>query len=201
MSTVPENPIGVAADSEGNECSDSMIGEKKLETATKVRIFPAKKRYPEDDYDSDDNIDEEAFKHYANQIRESEGFDVDSYHTWLMGGIAPVDKEDLEDPVCEEQFGNYARKAIGIEYHNNPQKDEKLELVSILNCNVQVVCGMLYYLTISAKNVAGVTKIYQTRVGDIFTGDSKEPKRIEVEMFREKPSTVVADQGRCSSEA
>lgn len=114
-----------------------------------------------------------------------------------MGGIAPVSKEDLADAaIVEKYYVPYAKK--GIEYYNDLQKDEKLELVSILNATVQIVCGTLYYLTISAKNENGVIRVYQTRVGAYFASNSNERVKIVVELFRVKPSSVAGDQGNLS---
>lgn len=73
-----------------------------------------------------------------------------------------------------------------------------MELVNVVKCNVQIIEGMLHYFTITAKDDAGVTNVYQALVLRVLSSDpaAEEGMETQVQLFKKKPCTdVAAGQG------
>ncbi|KAF7124175.1 hypothetical protein RHSIM_Rhsim12G0026200 [Rhododendron simsii] len=171
---------------------DTETSEDESEVFGLVKLFGYDKNLPpiltpgfratdiDDDSDSDQDMTDEEYRLYSEQVEKSDGFDVGFIPgVNMLGQIFPMDIEDKR--FFDYDFGSQ----LAVDEYRLRFKDEKreLEFVKVLKVMSQVFTGVRFYITFEAKDLADgdKIKIYQAVVS-LGVGN-----KITVKSFRLKP--------------
>ncbi|KAL3529903.1 hypothetical protein ACH5RR_009225 [Cinchona calisaya] len=109
---------------------------------------------------SDYVFHEQVYWEYIDEVDNSKGFYVVSdYGCNLPGGIVRISQDDVD---LFQKAQDAARFAIE---QYNEKENANMELVKILNLNIEPAAGLMYYITLEAKNMSNnEVNHYQAKV-------------------------------------
>ncbi|CAF2147619.1 unnamed protein product [Brassica napus] len=169
---------------EAKLCLD--LDELKVESSSAPPVKEEDSGYDDYYYDSaDDEMDPVEEAKYLQQVRDSDGFDVDfCYHPF--GGIMPCGCNDSDTPLAK----------LGLHCYNI-DKGTNLQFRAVKKVNAEAVSFVNYYITLEAVDPDNNHSLvaFQTCVWDSAT-ENKERLRLITKQCRIKPPQVPAAGNR-----
>ncbi|KAL0843697.1 hypothetical protein Bca101_016943 [Brassica carinata] len=167
-------------------CFKPLIGEM----TKKDKLLLKRIRGEEDDNTSPKYTPREEYDLINEQIRKSQGFDVDFSKFRCLFNFYPAflveeNHSTLKRETDRQFLGRLAQEAIA-DY--NTREGTSFEFVEIEKANMYSNSGFIYFITFVAKGPCDQTKVFQAKVCNVFC------REIEHSFCRLKPGQQECDE-------